>query len=182
MTQISYGTYNLDFSKFPAQSSLAMLKRGVTHYLGNEQAAKVTNWKAKFLEENKVEPADDEVAAKKNEFILAAIAALEAGTVGMATRGPSIDPVEAHIERIAKAEINNILRASGTKFTGKGEDRKIVAANGDSFTMDDLVERRLANPTEGPRIRKLAEKAVKDAAKAAEVVKAAGPLDISAIG
>lgn len=182
MSEVSYGTHTLDFAKFPAQSTLAMLKRGVTHYLGNEQAAKVTNWKAKYLEENKVEPADDEIAAKKAEFIAAAIAALEAGTVGMATRGPSVDPVEAHMERIAKAEINNILKQSGTKFTGKGEDRKIVAANGESFTMDQLVERRLANPEHGARIRKLAEKAVKDAAKAAEVVKAAGPVDVNVFG
>lgn len=182
MTQISYGTYTLDFSKFPAQSALAMLKRGVTHYLGNEQAAKVSNRKAKYLARTKVEAADDEVAAWKEEFVQAAIAALADGTVGMATRGPSVDPVEAHMERIAKAEISNILKTSGTKFTGKGEDRKIKAANGEEFTMDTLVERRLANPDHGGRIRKEAEKAVKNAAKAAEAVKGAGPVDLSAIG
>lgn len=181
--QVTYGNITLDFTKLPAKSLEAMLKRGVTHYLGNEQAAKVSGWKSRFADDNNgAVPGDDEIAAKKAEYVSAAVAALEAGTVGMATRGPAADPVEAEMERIAKREINAILKTNGAKFSGKGDERKVTFANGQSFTMDQLVERRLANPSEGPRIKTAAEKAIKQAAREAEKVKATGPLDLGAIG
>lgn len=181
--QVTYGTITLDFTKLPAKSLEAMLKRGVTHFLGNEQASKVSGWKKGFEEANQASPSDEEVSAKKADYVAKALEALEAGTVGTASRGPSVDPVEAEMERIAKREIKAILDKSGAKFTGKkGEERKVTFGDGSAFTMDELVDRRLANPTEGPRIRTEAEKAIRVAAKMAEKAKAAGPLDLGAIG
>jgi len=185
---VTYGNITLDFTALPGKSTEAMLRRGVTHFLGNEQAAKVTGWKQK-LAEDKVFPSDDEIAAKKAEYVAVALKALEEGTVGTATRGPAADPIEAEMERIAKREINGILKTNNAKFTGKGDERKVTFANGDSFTMDELVERRLSGVDKetgqphADRLRKLAEKAIKDAARQAEKAKAAGGLaDASAIG
>lgn len=183
MTQIQYGEHTLDFSALPPKSLEAMLKRGVAHFLGNEQAAKVTNWKAKFVADQGAEPGEDEVAAKKAELVANALKMLAEGTVGTATRGPAADPIESEMDRIARREINETLKKHGLKFTGKGDDRKATFVNGESFTMDELIERRLANPEHEARIRKAAEKAIRDAAKQADAAKSVGgKLDLSAIG
>ena len=71
--QVTYGTHTLDFTKLPAKSLEAMLKRGVTHFLGNEQASKVSGWKARFVETEKREPNDDEVAEVKSAYIAKAL-------------------------------------------------------------------------------------------------------------
>ena len=181
--QLTYGEVSIDFSTLPAKSQEALAKRGLTHFLGNEQAAKVSGWKAKFADENDgAEPGADEVQAKKAEYVANAVKALLAGEVGTATRGPAADPIESEMDRIAKREINAVLKANGAKFSGKGDERVVTFANGEKFTMDQLVERRLANADHAARIRKEAEKAIKAAAKQAEGVKSAGPLDVNAIG
>ena len=79
-------------------------------------------------------------------------------------------------------QIKQIAEANGAKFVGKGEDRKVAFADGSSFTMDELIDRRLANPEHGPRIRKDAEKAIKDAARKAEKAKVAGGLSAAMLG
>lgn len=183
MITVTYGTNTFDFGTLPAQSLEAMVKRGVAHFFGNEVAAKVTAWKKKFADENGgAQPGDDEVAAKHAEVTADFHAKLVNGTVGISTRGPAQDPVEAEMERIARRDITQILKTAGAKWTGKGDDRKVTFADGSQYTMDELVDRRLANPEHQANIRKAAERAIKDAAKAAEKAKAAGPLDASAIG
>lgn len=170
--QVTYGIHQFDFTKLPAQTLEAMLKRGVTHFLGNEQASKVSGWTKKFSTDNDgALPGDDEVAAKKAEYVAEAIAKMEAGTVGTASRGPSADPIEAEMDRIAKREINLVLKENNAKFSGKGDDRKVTFADGTSYTMDELIERRLGNADHSARIRKEAEKALRAAAKAAESAK-----------
>ena len=86
------------------------------------------------------------------------------------------------MERISRREINGILKTNGAKFVGKGDERKVAFADGSSFTMDELVDRRLANVDHGARIRKEAEKAIKSAAKEAEKAKSAGPVSLDSIG
>lgn len=181
--QLTYGETTVDFSTLPAKSQEALAKRGLTHFLGNEQAAKVSGWKAKFAEDNNgAEPGADEISAKKAEYVLNAVKALMEGTVGTATRGPAADPIDAEMDRIAKREISIVLKSNGAKFSGKGDERVVTFANGEKFTMEQLVERRLANVEYAPRIRKEAEKAISNAAKAAEKAKSAGPLDLGSIG
>lgn len=180
---VTYGTNAFDFTKLPESTLTGMLKRGVTHFLGNEQAAKVTNWSKKVLKETGALPSDDELAAKKAEYVAAAIQAMEAGEVGQGSRGPATDPLEAKMESIAKDEIRGIVAKNGGKWTGKGEERGVTFKDGSRMTMDEMVERRLANPEHGPRIQKEADKALKAAAKEADKAKAAGGLsDASAIG
>lgn len=184
--QVTYGTNTFDFNVLPESTKLAMLKRGVTHFLGNEQASKVTAWKKK-TEEGSDEvpgrsPSDDELAAKKAEFVESAIAAMEAGEVGTASRGPAQDPVDSEMERIAKREITGILKSNGAKFEGKGEERKVKLTDG-SFTMDELVDRRLANADHGARIRQEAVDAIAASTRQAEKAKqASGSLGADSIG
>ena len=86
-----------------------------------------------------------------------------AGTIGQhAPRAPSVDPVEREAAKIATAEVRIILSKNGIKPPKKGEP--VTFKNGSQATLEELVARRLANPTEGPRIMKEAEKAVKAAA------------------
>lgn len=196
---ITYGTHSFDFSTLPAKSVEAMLSRGVTHYLGSEQASKVTNAIRREIagEEGEVEDVTleqvrayraanvDQVAAWKGEFVADAIAALKAGTVGVSERGPSKDPIEAEMERLARAEIRSIMTTNGLKFVKpEGADGKapkiVVFADGQSKTMADMLSARLAS--HGERLRKEADRAIKTRQREAEKAKASGPVTSEAIG
>lgn len=177
MTILTYGSHSIDVAKLPEASVVALLKRGLTHYLGNEQTSKLV---AARKREGAFDGTTEE--AYKADLVAKAVAALHEGTIGTQVRGPSVDPVEAAMERIARAEINAVLKAKGAKFVGKGDDRKVTFANGESFTMNDLIDRRLGNEEHSARIRKEAEKALKSAAKQAEAAKVAGPVSVDLIG
>lgn len=163
--EIKYNDHVIDTDALPAASVAAMLKRGLTHYLGNEQAAKVTNFKKSFAKANGREPGEDEIDAKRDELIEAAVAALAAGTVGIGVRGPRIDPVEKIMEAKAEAEVVAILK-SHKLATKKPEDEDVFTLGGVEYTFADLVERRVAK--EGDRLRADAEAEVarRKAAKA----------------
>lgn len=180
---VNYGALTLDFAAIPHTSLMAMLRRGVTHYFGSEQASKVTghfdpdNYDAA---KNEVAPTDtpEARATFKAECVAKAHEALLAGTVGVSTRGPAIDPVEKIAQGIAKAEILAILKKAKLAWPKKPED-KITFPNGDAFTGQELIARRLAK--EGDRINKDAKaehaKRVREAekrAKAAESVATEG--------
>lgn len=175
----------MDTTALPPVSIEALLKRGANHVFGNEVASKVTTAKKKHAADNNgAELSDDEVAALTDQFRADALARLLAGTIGTATRGPAVDPVEAEMERAAWAEIQVILKANGSKSEGKGEDRVWKFANGASFSKDQLIERRLSGEapsgvdaktgvSHADRLRKDAEKALKVKAKQAAAAKEA---------
>lgn len=139
---ITYGTNALDFAALPQSSLVAMLRRGVSHYLGSEQSSKVVA----MFDPDKDEPVADsspEAKAKaKADFVAKAIDALIAGTVGVSVRGPSVDPIQTIVNRLARKEVLDVLKASGTKPPKKAED-KVQFANGTAFTLAELVSRRL---------------------------------------
>jgi len=160
---ITYGTHTIHIESLPATSLEALLRRGISHYLGNEQAAKVSNRKADYQAKHGEHPDEELVASWKAEIQTAAVEKLVAGTIGQhAPRAPSVDPVEREAAKIATAEVRIILSKNGIKPPKKGEP--VTFKNGSQATLEELVARRLANPTEGPRIMKEAEKAVKAAA------------------
>lgn len=167
MNTIEYAGLTIDPTDFPSTSIEALIRRGISHYLGNEQASKLTAWKAK--EENK-SATDEQIAAHKVSLIGAALAALAAGTVGIrAPRQPSVDPIEREMDRIALREVAAVLKSNGLKMP-KGE-ATVTFGSGDSavaLTQDDLVERRLAK--HGERIRKEAEAEIKRKAREAKKV------------
>lgn len=160
---ITYGTHSIHIESLPATSLEALLRRGISHYLGNEQAAKVTNRKADYQAKHGEHPDEELVASWKEEVQALAVEKLVAGTIGQhAPRAPSVDPVEREAAKIATAEVRIILSKNGIKPPKKGEP--VTFKNGSQATLEELVARRLANPTEGPRIMKEAAKAVKAAA------------------
>lgn len=171
---VKYGDKEFDFNKLPQASLVAMLRRGVSHFLGSEQASKVTG---RFkpdadgkLPEGVVDTPENREAYKA-ECVAKAIAALIEGTVGVSTRGPALDPIEKVMRGIAKAQVITVLKANNIAVPKKSADA-IKFANGDEFTMDQLIERRLAHAEKGPLIRKEAEKEMAKRKKEAEALAA----------
>jgi hypothetical protein len=166
--QIQYGNHAIDTATLPPTSIDAMVRRGVSHYLGNEMASKVVAWEESQTKENGRAPSPEEKAAKKEALQLEAIAALEAGTVGQSNRGPRVDPLIAQINIIAKREVLNTLRANNIK-PPKGDE--VIAFGDAKRTMAQMIERRIASPKFGPAIEAEAKKFLADQAKKAEKAK-----------
>ncbi len=163
MDKITYGTFEIDPAALPAKSLEAMIRRGITHFMGNEQAAKVSGFKAKTLADTKVEATDEQIAAVKADFQQKAYAALMAGEVGMRAAGmPKVDPVEAAMDRIAKVAVTTLLKANGFKIP-KGEET--IQMGSDVLTMEEMIERWLAKEANADAAKKQAEKEIKDKAK-----------------
>lgn len=195
-----YADNTIDFSKVPQPSIEALLSKGVTHFLGNEQASKVTAWKTKVTDERAAEAkkngteatplTEAEIEAKKNEFVTKALQAIYDGEIG-AGRGPRLDPVEREFRSLVDAHIANTLAGNGIKFPkGRklpGDDETIQFANGQTRTLEQMREN--VSKTHGDRLRKDAEKRVADIAKkaaqakaAAEKAAAAGPVSAEDLG
>lgn len=142
---VTYGDITLDFSKLPPTSLAAMLRRGVSHYFGSEQASKVTGL-FKPDDEGKikaeVQDTDENRAKALADFRAKAHDALIAGTVGVSVRGPSVDPITVIVRRLAKGEISDILKLQGVKPPVKVEDT-VETPDGAKHTMNDLIDRRL---------------------------------------
>lgn len=169
--QIQYGTYQLDTAKFHPTAIEAMVRRGVSHYLGNEMASKVVAWtEAENKERAKTGAAavtDAEKETQKAQFQADAIAALEAGTVGQSNRGPRVDPLVAQMQSIAKREVIDTLKANNIK-PPKGDD-VVTFGDGATRTMAQMVEKRLAG--HGSRIESEAKKHLAELARKAEKAK-----------
>lgn len=142
---MTYGKHTVDFSTVPAQSVTAMLRRGLSHFLGSEQASKVTAYfdlDRKLAEgETRLEDTEANREIIKQEFQAKALDALLAGTVGMSTRGPTVDPITTIINRLARKEVHDLLKANGVKPPKKADDT--VEIGGKKYTTDQLIARRL---------------------------------------
>lgn len=145
---LTYGSHTVDFATLPQTSVVAMLRRGLSHFLGSEMASKVNAYfdtDRKLAEgETRLDDTDENRAKVKAEYQAKAIDALLAGTVGISVRGPSVDPIEKIINQLARAEVTNILKSNGIKPPKKAEDT--VKIGGVEFTTDQLIARRL-DPT-----------------------------------
>lgn len=172
---ITYGAHTVDFNTVPESSITAMLRRGVSHLFGSEMASKVTA----FFDPDQETPPEDTAearAVKKAEFQAEAFAKLIAGTIGISTRGPAVDPFVTVLRKLAKKEIVDILKQNGVAWPKKAEDI-VETPDGSKYTGPQLIDRRLAGP-HGDRLNKEAKKAVEEAArkakKAEEAAKAEG--------
>lgn len=142
---VTYGTHTLDFNTLPESSLVAMVRRGVSHYLGSEQASKVTGMFKPDADGNvksDLPDTEENRAAALEDYRAKAIDALIAGTVGVSVRGPVVDPITTIINRLAKTEVLNQLKANGVKPPKKAED-KVKFSDGREFTVAELVARRL---------------------------------------
>lgn len=195
---IRYGDVELARDKFHDNAIEALIRRGVSHFLGNEVASKVKSWadqeiakatKAhveKHGEDEEVPedlgPTDEEKAAKLAEFRKTAVQALYDGTIGQGSpRGPRLDPVESAMSAIAKQELTILLTHNGLKWPKKDEKVKFADAE---YSADELLTRWLsgrdgkglfgtAGQENRPRIKREAEKRVAEAEKKAKKAKEA---------
>ncbi len=185
---LQYGNHQIDETRFPPAITERLLGRAVAHILGNEVSSAVLAWQKKSIAEFTNDAAkkdgktetikatdvtdamlevwrDNETVkaateAKEDELRAAKIAAMYDGTLAVRTvRAPTRDPVEAAARMIAKSEIIGILKANKLKFPGKDET---IMLGEETFDADGLIDRRLANPAEGPRITQLAERKVRE--------------------
>ena len=169
MDIITYGEHTVDPTKLPVASINALLRRGVSHLLGNEQASKLTAWvESATKDANGAAPTDEAKAAKKAEFVKAALAALAEGTIGTRVSGPRVEPIEAARNAIAKKEVLDILRAANIKVP-KGEEA-VRFADGTEKTLAQMVATRLEKF--GDRIEKEAAKKLADDARRVKAAQA----------
>jgi hypothetical protein len=144
----SYG-HTIDLATLPASSQLALMRRGLAHYLGNEQASKVTAWSDK----QDGEVTDAAKAEAKAAFIAEAVKVMTEGNMGHGRVGtPRGTQLETIMRRIAESEIRAILKSNGVALPSGDKTVKLGAQE---FTRQALIERRLAQ--HGDRIRKDAE-------------------------
>lgn len=160
---LSYGDFSIsDLHKLPAVSLHRLASYGFAHLLGNQASSKVVAWGDK--EEN-ANATDEQRAAFKRAVQEGFVEALLNGTIGQhASRGPAVDPIEAEMERLAKVEVTNILKANNIKVPKK--DEAVKFADGTEKTMADMVATRVERFDE--RLRDEATKSLKAKAKAKE--------------
>ena len=170
MSEISYGNVKIDTTSLPAASIQALLSRGLSHYLGNEQNAKVGPEfgervaKAGFanLKALRAAPGEHaglliEIEKFLNAKVTDAVKALHDGTVGESTRGPRGTALDTVIRAIASAEVKKVLANIGV--TMPSGDRKVRFVTGEELTSSELIARRIAR--HGARLTKEAEAKMK---------------------
>lgn len=166
--ELKYGEITIESTKLPEASVAALMRRGLAHFLGNEQASKVAS---KFKDEPYA--TDEAKSAYKNECVKNAIEALAAGTIGANLRGPKAPPQESLAETLAWNEVKGILvkgklkvpTGDGTIEFPDGEGGKILLGK------KDFIARRMAK--HGERLMKEAAAELKrrerEVAKAEDV-------------
>ena len=168
-TSVESAGHTIDLTALPAKIISALISRGLTHYLGSEQASKVKAFKDKHEAEHPgVELAEDEITAYKTEKVAEAVKALMEGTIGSRAVGIIIDPLDKVRNQVARARVVETLKANGIKVP-KGEEA-CEFAGGVKLTMAELIERKLAKEDED--ITKEAKKIIADKTKRANAAKA----------
>ena len=169
MTKITYGAFETEIEALPAASIVALVKRGLSHYMGNEQAAKVSAVKSARKDSGEPELSPDEISAMLAERRKSAWDVLLAGTIGaQRAAGPraSVDPLEAMKHRVAREQVVERLRQAGLK-TPKG-DATVKFANGVEKTMADMIAKRLEVDADG--IEKEAKKRLAEAKRRQDAI------------
>jgi hypothetical protein len=131
--------YRVPFADVPAKSLAVLCQRGFTHFLGNEQAAKLVGWKKK--EEN-VNATDDEVKAFLKATRQTAFDAVIGATMGTRTSSgaPRATGIEAVMRRIAVEMLTVELAKRNVKLpTGD----KTIEVLGKPYTRETLIETML---------------------------------------
>lgn len=202
---ITYGARTFDLSGWPHATLMAMARRGVSHYLGSEQASKLltriekgivtvegdaeaTSARVKAFEamDKGARKAAISTFRSDNPELIAtweaeleadAVKAMESGDVGTSVRGPALDPLTAIVNRLGKAEVVAVLKANDITIPKKA-DVKITTPGGEAYTMSELVERRKAHAEHGPRLVKEAKKVLADSERAAKKAAESGAADL----
>lgn len=172
--------FELDWRELPPSTVKALIRRGVNHYFGNEQASKLSTMKAK-AEADGTPMSDDDIESERDALFEAAKAHMFAGTIGTSVRGPRGTPIDSIVRRIAEAQVRATLKALGKPMpTG---DKVVEFNDGTKLTRAELIQRRIVNPKFAEGIRAEAEaelRRLEAMAKPAEgeAVEAASPEDL----
>ena len=182
-------TVSVDEASLPEISRLALMTKGLAHWLGNEVASKVVAKADKFEEETKAPATIETKAGWRKDFTEEYLARLQSGEITV-ERGSSVDPVEREAESLAKADLQAVLRAKGSWPKGKIDDETVFTIGGNSRSWRSLIDAKLARdvfsvgPHKGKSIAEVASKNVAkrlaDKAKvAAKVASDAAEVDLS---
>lgn len=158
MTNLTYGNnISVDSDKLPSVSVDALLRRGFSHLLGNEQASKVaSHFEGKT-------PTDEEKAAYKAACQEWAVKALTEGTIGTRTGAPRGTQKETVVRELAKKEVSSVLKANKVTFpTG---DKKVKLPDGRELSGAELIAAYLVK--HGERLGKEADAEMKARERAA---------------
>ena len=176
---LRYGEYTVDPHALPETSVQALLSRGFAHVLGNEVSSKIVSRIRREIRGDLNEVASSEqvkafrranpdvIEAWEIETEQGTMQALIEGTLGVRPAGTErvarVDPLTREVRKIALAEISEICKTNQLVLP-KGKN-KVTFPNGDSFTRENLIERRIVK--HGERITKEATKVLANATKAA---------------
>ena len=163
-TLVTYGEISFELDALPAKSLLAMVKRGVGHYLGNEQASKLTTWKEARETETGVPPTEEAIAQAKSGFQSDALAKLLAGEVGHSVRGPRGTAVDTVIRQIALERATKLLADAKLKMPVK--DEVITTPAGATYTRAQLIQRQIDAEKGSKAVTVFGGKTVREAAEA----------------
>lgn len=142
--EIKYDTFTVDTDSLPEASIAALLHRGLTHYLGNEQSSKVTAFK-----KANEGATDAEVEAKASELRNAAFDALLNGTIGTRVGGPKLKGIDRLIHLVAVEQITALAASRGAKMpSGKGSADKLAA----------MVEKWMGDESRAAKVREEAQR------------------------
>lgn len=173
---ITYNTFSVDHATLPEQSIKVLLSRGLTHLLGNEQAAKVSAARKRADEDGKplTEMEATDLLAK---FRSDAFTALQAGTLGVReSSGPRITPLDRRVRESAKAELFVKLQANGVKVPKK-MDVAFYPPGAPVDSISSLIDKWTAK--HGERLTKEAEAAIKaEERRMAKIRESADGLDL----
>lgn len=150
---ITYAGHTIDLGNLPQTSLVAMFRKGLAHFVNNEQASKITTAKAKAKAAG-TPLSDEAIVALRAELVANAFADLREGSVGVreSNGAPRATPLESLMREIATK------RASHMASINKGPDGKpmrlprksddvLVFANGAKYTRDQLIQRQIDNWT-----------------------------------
>lgn len=203
-----------DFDALPASTRQGMVNRAVSHIFGNEcasvvvgkiKAALANGGKASDVTTAQVQAyrADASHEAQLDAWLAEArdakIAAIVAGSLGVRVAGPSIDPLESMIHRIAVEELQIRLKHSKTKVfpTKFADDFVFVDPRGVSHVGPDgqaaVVAKYLAandvngmfgkkGEPNGPRIERLAKRRINEKKEKAALQAAAAEVAPDELG
>ena len=185
---LEYGTIQRDPMKLPPKSLEALLQRGFSHFLGNEQASKIvakirthiaTTLSTPDHEVNQVDVTKDQINSFRaenaeqvktwsDEVQASALKALDEGTIGVRAPGQraSVDPLTGAMRAIARSEVVTILKANSLAVP-KGE-ATVKFGDGSTRTMEEMIAKRLTTHSE--RITAEAKKHLADVARKAKKV------------
>jgi hypothetical protein len=165
--------FTIDTDKLPPASISALLDRGLGHVFGNEASSRVVSGIRKAINPEKPSEVSTEAVKAFRETNSDAIAEMTRkahedfvgklleGKLGERApgtgSGPKVDPLTKWCRATASAEIVAILRGKGAIAAGEKKMPKLddeFELGGASVTFGALIDRRLANPKEGPRLQR----------------------------